>query len=172
MKKLLATCALGVFISTALHASETASPLIIELSDPMVRITIPGMAGIDMEPPTPEHPPMFKLHGQTETASVSVITPSIEEAVSPMACASAIANMLLAQETVTREHLFLGRANEQTFLIIYGFPLEESVLLNTHIVSAAGSAQCVEAHVSRVSTADSDVEPWFNGFGDASIEEL
>ena len=45
-----------------------------------------------------------------------------------------------------------------------------SVLLNTHIVSAVDTTQCIEAHISKISTSDSDIVPWFNGFGDSKIE--
>ncbi len=89
-----------------------------------------------------------------------------------MACATAIANVVLAQSTITREQLFLGRTNEQTFPIIYGLPMEKSVLLNTHIVSSDKAMQCIEAHISRISTSDSDIEPWFNGFVESKIENF
>jgi len=89
-----------------------------------------------------------------------------------MSCATAIANIVLAQTTVTREQIFLGRTNEQTFLIIYGLPMEKSVLLNTHIVSSDEAVQCIEAHVSKISTSDSDIEPWFNGFSESNIEKF
>ena len=69
-----------------------------------------------------------------------------------------------------REQMFLGRTDEKTFLIIYGLAMEKSVLLNTHIVSSDEAMQCIEAHVSKISTSDSDIEPWFNGFGESKIE--
>jgi len=89
-----------------------------------------------------------------------------------MSCATAVANVVLAQGIVTRDQLFLGRTNEQTFLIIYGLPLSKSVLLNTHIVSADAATQCIEAHVTKISTSDADIEPWFNGFGESKIENF
>jgi len=89
-----------------------------------------------------------------------------------MSCATAVANVVLAQHNVTRDQLFLGRTNEQTFLIIYGLPMERSVLLNTHIVSSDEATQCIEAHVSRISTSESDIDPWFNGFAESKIENF
>lgn len=115
---------------------------------------------------------IFRLHGNHGKTSVSVVTPKLDTAISPMACASAIANIVLTQQDVNREQMFLGRANEQTFLVIYGLPLEKSVLLNTHIVSADGTTQCIEAHVSKISTSDDDIGPWFNGFGESNIERF
>jgi hypothetical protein len=124
LQKLLASIALGLFFTTCLHAGESKSPLTIEMSDPKVRITIPGMSGIDMTVhPMNEQTPVFRLRGSSGGTSVSIITPKIDTAVSPMACASAIANVVLSQLDVTREQLFLGRSNEQTFLIIYGLPM-------------------------------------------------
>jgi len=173
LQKLLASIALGVFFTACLHASETKPPLTIEMSDPNVRITIPGMPGIDMTVhPMNEHKPDFRLRGIAGKTSVSIITPKIDAAITPMSCATAVANVVLAQSTVTRDELFLGRTNEQTFLIIYGLPMEQSVLLNTHIVSSDETKQCIEAHVSRISTSESDIEPWFNGFGESKIENF
>jgi len=173
LQKLLAAIALCVFFTTGLHASESKPPLTIELSDPNVRITIPGMSGIDMTVhPMNEHQPVFRLRGSSGKTRVSIITPKIETPITPMSCATAIANIILAQSTVTREQIFLGRTNEQTFLIIYGLPMEKSVLLNTHIVSSDEAVQCIEAHVSKISTSDSDIEPWFNGFSGSNIEKF
>ena len=173
MQKLLTSIALSVFFTTCLHASETAAPLSIELSDPKVRITIPGMPEIAMGVhPMNEHKPNFRLLGDSGRISVSVITPNIDGAITPMSCASAIANLILSLHDVTREQLFLGRANEETFLIIYGLPMENGVLLNTHIVSSVKANQCIEARVSKTSTSDSDIEPWFSSFGDSDIKAL
>ena len=173
MQKLLTSIALGVFFTTCLHASETKPPLTIEMSDPNVRITIPGMPEIDMTVhPMNEHKPVFRLRGSSGTTSVSVITQKIDTAITPIACATAVAEVVLAQSTATRDQLFLGRTDEKTFLIIYGLAMEKSVLLNTHIVSSDATTQCIEAHVSKISTSDSDIEPWFNGFGESKIENF
>jgi hypothetical protein len=145
----------------------------IEMSDLKLRITIPGMPSIDMGVhPMNEHQPYFKLRGSNGKTSVSILTPDFDSANTPMSCATAIANAVLTQDNVTRDQVFLGKANGQTFLIIYGVPMEQSVLLNTHIVSAVDGAQCIEAHVSKISTSDTDIEPWFNGFGDSNFEAL
>ena len=171
MQKLLAAIALSVFVTTCLHASETAPPLTIEMTDPKVRITIPGMPDMDMAVhPMNEHTPIFRLRGNSGTTSVSIITAIIDTPITPMACARAVAEIVLAQGTATRDQLFLGRADEKTFLIIYGLPMEEAVLLNTHIISAVDTMQCIEAHVSKISTSDADIEPWFNGFAESKIE--
>ena len=171
MKKLLASIALGVFVTTCLHASESTPPLTIEMSDPKVRITIPGMPEIDMAVhPMNEQKPAFRLRGTSGTTSVSIITQKIDTPITPMACATAVAELVLSQSTATREQMFLGRADKNTFLIIYGLAMENSVLLNTHIISSDEAVQCIEAQVSKISTSDADIEPWFNGFGESKIE--
>ena len=173
LRKLLASLGLIVSFTNCLHASENTGPLTIEMPDPNIRITIPGMPKIDMSVhPMNEHKPYFRLRGSSGKTSVSIITPKIDTAMTPMTCATAVANAVLAQHGVTRDQLFLGRANEQTFLIIYGLPMEKSVLLNTHLVSSDEAIQCIEAHVSKISTSDSDIEPWFNGFGESKIENF
>jgi hypothetical protein len=173
LRKLLVCLGLIASFTNCLHASEDMGPLTIEMPDPNIRITIPGMPKIDMSVhPMNEHKPYFRLRGSSGTTSVSIITQKIDVAVTPMSCATAIANVILSLPNVNRDQLFLGRADEQTFLIIYGVPMEKSVLLNTHIVSSDEAIQCIEAHVSKISTSDADIEPWFNGFGESKIEKL
>ena len=171
MNKLLATLTLGLLFTTSLHAADNPGPLTIELTEPGARIIVPGMAGIEMkEHPMRESEPMFLLRGETEETMVSIMTPPLESEITPIACASAVANSLLALGHVKRNEIFLGRSNDQTFLIIYGVPMEQAVMLNTHIVSSVDSTQCIEAHVSHISTDQGDIEPWFTGFGDSNIE--
>ena len=173
MIRLLSLLALGCVLSAGLNASDDTAPLTIEMTDPNIRITIPGLHGIEMGVhPLNDHKPRFRLRGSSENTSVSVITPSIETEISPISCAKAVADIVLAVSPVSREQMFLGRSNEHTFLIIYGLSLEQSVLLNTHIVSSSNSEQCIEAHVSMISTSEADIEPWFNGFGESNIEDL
>jgi hypothetical protein len=131
------------------------------------------MPEIDMAVhPMNEHKPNFRLRGSTGIITVSIITPPIDAEISPTSCATSVANSILAQDRVSRDNVFLGRANEQTFLIIYGLPLEEAVLLNTHIVSASRADHCIEAHVSKISISESDIDPWFNGFGESNMENF
>ena len=173
MQKLISCLTLGILFAAGLHAAESKQALIVEMTDPKVRITVPGMHGIEMAVhPRNGDQPAFRLRGSEGTSVVSVVTPEIDNEVSPTSCATAVANVVLTQSVVTREQMFLGRTNEHTFLVIYGLPLEDSVQLNTHIISSEGSKQCVEVHVSKISTSDSDIEPWYNGFVDADISNL
>ena len=173
MRKLISPIAVILLFTSYLHASDDSEPLMIELSDPKVRITIPGMPKMDMAVhPMNEHKPYLRLLGSSGKTSISVITLEMGEANTPMTCATAIANSILAQDSVSRDQVFLGKANEQTFLIIYGVPMEQSVLLNTHIISAAETKGCIEAHVSKISVSDDDITPWFNEFGDSNIESF
>ena len=162
-----------MFYTTCLHASENAEPLVIEMPELGVRITVPGMPKIEMGVhPLNEQSSVYRLHGTNGITSVSILTPEVNTEISPVTCASAIAEYILTQQPVTRDQVFLGRANDETFLIIYGLPMDQAVLRNTHIISSRDAVHCVEAHVSKISTSDSDIEPWFNGFGDSSIEKL
>jgi hypothetical protein len=173
MQKLIASITLILLFTPYLYASDDMEPLTIEMSDPKVRITIPGMPKMDMAlHPMNEHEPSLRLLGSNGETSISIITQEIDGVNTPMLCATEIANTIIALDSVTRDQVFLGRANEQTFLIIYGVPMEQSVLLNTHIISANETSGCIEAHVSKISTSDTDIEPWFNEFGDSKIETL
>jgi hypothetical protein len=173
MQKLIVSITLILSFTPYLYASDDIEPLTIEMSNPKVRITIPGMPKMEMAVhPMNEHEPYFRLRGNNGGTSISIITQKFNGVNTPMSCATEIANTILSLDSVTRDQVFLGRANEQTFLIIYGVPMEQSVLLNTHIISASETSGCIEAHVSKISTSDSDIEPWYNEFGDSKIETL
>ena len=84
MYKLLAYLTLGVLFAASLHASENNAPLVINMSDPNVRITVPGMDGIEMDlHPMNGQKPVFRLRGSSGKTSISVITPKINKEVSP-----------------------------------------------------------------------------------------
>ena len=170
MRIIIAVTVLLALHVIATQASENTSPLNIEISNPDARISIPGMPPMVMdEHPMHQQNSRLHLHGKSGNTAVSIGTPEIEAAVTPMACAIGVANAILELNQVSREQMFLGRANEHTFLIIYGLPMDKAVLLNTHVVSSDQGHQCIEAHISRISTSEADIEPWFNGFAGADI---
>ena len=143
-----------------------------ELSEPGVRITLPNLPRIEMEPhPLNEEQPQLRFTGGHERLNVSIVTPNAEPGMTPIECASASAEAILAHHGLEPDMAFKGRADENTFLLIYGLPGEEFVMLNAHILSAAKDDYCIEVHVSKISTSDADVEPWFNGFGESKIEQ-
>ena len=143
-----------------------------ELAEPSVRISLPNLPRISMEPhPLHEQQPHLRLIGSEEKIEVTIITPASEPGMTAIDCAGASATAILERYGIQSDQAFKGRADENTFLLIYGYPLEEFILLNAHILSASKDNYCIEVHVSKQSTSDADLEPWFNGFGESRIEE-
>ena len=144
------------------------------IDEPHVRVTIPGLPMLSMNPhPLGDEDPQFRLLGTAKGVSVAAIAPLAEKGITAVECASAIANSILEHRKIGADQVFKGRTSENTFLIIYGLSGQSGgVQLNTHLLSAAGGTHCIEIHISRESTSEADVEPWFNGFGEARIDLL
>ncbi len=144
-----------------------------ELSQPAIRITLPNLPRIEMlRHPLNGEKPHLRMMGNNQDINVLIITPTAEPGMTPIDCASASATSILARYEVQPQQVFRGRADENTFLLIYGYPQGEFVLLNAHVLSASKAGYCVEVHVSKISTSEADVSPWFNGFGESKIEEF
>ena len=169
---------LAVFTSLASASEENAAAgaanpetFFYELSEPAVSVTLPNLPPIEMQRhPLNAEQPHLRVAGEHERISVAIITPRAEPGMTPIGCASAVADEILAQHGLQPDMAFKGRADENTFLLIYGLPGEDFVLLNAHVLSAAQDDYCVEVHVSKISSSDADVAPWFNGFGESRIE--
>ncbi|MEM7563802.1 MAG: hypothetical protein AAF353_12235 [Pseudomonadota bacterium] len=144
-----------------------------ELSDPDIRISLPNLPQFEMIPhPLNEQLSHMRFFGGDSNFNIAIITPTGAEGISPLECATAIADSVVTSAGIQPHEVFRGRANEQTFMLIYGRLNEGFVQLNAHIISAAGKDYCIEVHVSKLSDTDDDVAPWFTGFESSNIEAL
>lgn len=61
--------------------------------------------------------------------------------------------------------------NERTFLVLYLLDGQKGQVLHAHLLSAAASTHCIEAHFSRAKRAGEDEDDWRRSFAGSSIVE-
>lgn len=156
-----------------LHGSLcAASGFTLEVKSPDVTVTLPDfIPSMKMAP----HPMRMtrthlRLLGHDGPYTVSVITPTADKGMGPRECAAATTSSLAGRPGVPPlKEVVKGRLNERTYIAMYGSRLPDGVQLHAHLFSAAGT-HCIEVHVSKVASPDEDFDPWFKGWGKASID--
>jgi hypothetical protein len=146
---------------------------VYELANPRARISIPDLPAIELGPhPMSAGRPHLRALGSSGEYTVSVITPTADAGMTPVQCASSTATSIMRRYNLSDTSVFRGRANDRTFVLIYGLPQPGFVQLHAHILSAAGGTHCVEVHVSKVSTDPADAGTWMRSFGSSDVEGL
>ncbi len=142
------------------------------VQSPGFRISIPALPQMKMEAhPLQGAQPHLRFLGSDGPYTISILTPTGDAGMTPLDCANSVLGSLPSRPNVPpANRIYKARVNPNTYAAIYAVPMGGAVQLHAHFMSAAAGTHCVEVHASRVSTSKDDLEPWFKGFGNASIE--
>jgi len=129
--------------------------------------------------------PAAQLHEKTEqstssarrllTGSVSNYSIEVELLpqpieVSPRVCAGSLLRSLVAQPGMpNRDSIYRAPLNETTFLVIYALGEGQAQKLHAHVISAAGTTHCANAHFIRRGTPGEDIDNWRTTFTSARV---
>ena len=142
-----------------------------EIPNPNLRIIIPDIPNITLNThPNEPGKPHLKATGTKAYTSVFVYAPKSERAMTPLACANTTARAVMQQLNLPEEKTLRHRVDDNTFVLLYGLPLDGQVRLNAHILSAAEGNYCIDVYIFRLSAKTEEVEAWFNGFKQVRIE--
>ena len=149
-----------------------ADELVFDVTSPSITITVPNVPQMKMEPhPLNKTQPHLRLMGFEGPYTVSVLTPTADPGMTPSDCAgSIIASLSQRPGAPQQSQIYKARINDRTFLAIYALPAPKAVQLHAHLVSAAGGTHCVDVHVSKISTSQDDLKPWFKNWEKANID--
>jgi len=70
-----------------------------------------------------------------------------------------------------RDNVYRAPVDPSTFLVLYVMERDGKRLLHAHLLSAAGSSHCIDAHFSRSLVAGEDLDNWRTSFDGATIRE-
>jgi hypothetical protein len=166
MRRIVA--ALLVLLSYA--AAALAEELVVEVTNPRFKVTIPGLPNIKFEPhPGASQNPSAKIMGTTSDGiSVSALTPTAQGA-SVQQCASWLAGSTLARATPDLSSVQFVPAGQNAWVLIYQFKMGQSEQLKAHVFSGNGKGQCLEVHISRMGAGEQQRQAWFSGFRGISV---
>ncbi len=156
---------------------EKATPLIeksfrFEVKNPNVRIFIPELPSIPMEPhPMSANRPDLRFQGSAEPFIVSIRTPTADAGMTAAECASSISKSIIAQGRLKDSEVSLRKSSDgNTFAMYYPQRIRQFLFLKAHLFSAHGGRYCIEVHVTKGPASDDEIKKWLEGFPKAKIE--
>ena len=149
-----------------------ADGLTFQIKEPNVAVTIPNIPQMKMDVhPMHEARPHLRLLGSDGPYSVSIMTPTADTGMTALECASSTIKNLGSRPGVPApSQVYKARINDRTFVAIYASTITGFMQLHAHLLSAANGTHCIEVHASKVASSKDDIDPWFKGFGEATIE--
>jgi hypothetical protein len=161
--------------NAALCEKEPPAPayFVFDMAEEKRRILIPDAPPMEMKPhPLAGAQPHARFMGDGPRGfSISVLTPTADAGMGPLDCARSISSDLARRYGLKREEVVSRRTNENTYVLLFPAKVERLLQLKAYLMTAY-RGHCMEVHLSKVVTAESEILPWFKGFANARIEVL
>jgi hypothetical protein len=160
------------FFSVSCATSVFAEELVLQMSDPKLTVTIPGVSKVQLGPhPAASQNPSARLIGTTSDGiNVSVLTPKAKGA-SAQQCASWLVGSTISRYTPDLASVQLIPAGPNAWVLVYPLKVGPLEQLKAHVFSGDGKGQCLEIHLSRVGANDQERQTWFSGFRGITVTE-
>lgn len=157
--------------SLALSATPHAQELVVRLADPNVSVTIPDQLQVQLGPhPNADRNRSARLFGSSSDGlNVSVLTPRAEGATAQQ-CASWLTGSTIARYTPDLAAVQFFPAGDNAWVLLYPFKIESVEQLKAHVFSGNNKGQCIEVHMSRLSTSEQQRQAWFAGFRGITVK--
>lgn len=160
----IASCLAQAFPACAFEHSFHAPPFIV---------SVPRLPDISVAAPSASQGGnVLTARGHDTTYAVEIIATASAAASSTRACAGTSLRELIAQPNMPdRDNVYRAPVDPSTFLVLYVMERDGKRLLHAHLLSAAGSSHCIDAHFSRSLVAGEDLDNWRTSFDGATIRE-
>ncbi len=148
-----------------------ASSFELILSEPELNLSVPGVPAATLHEEAASSPSLKRsLTGSASNFTIDVeLLPQLTR-VSPRVCAGILVRSLVAQPGMpNRDSIYRAPLNESTFLVIYTLGEGQAQKLHAHVISAAGTTHCANAHFSRQATPGEDIDDWRTTFTSATV---
>lgn len=110
--------------------------------------------------------------GQDTTYLVEIIATASAAASSTRACAGMSLRELAARPNMPdRDNIYRAPVDTNTFLVLYLMELDGQRVLHAHLLSAAASTHCIDAHFSRSLLVGEDLDNWRTTFSGATVRQ-
>jgi hypothetical protein len=159
-----AFCLAQAFPACAFEQSFDAPPFIV---------SVPRLPNIALSAPSASQGGgVLTAQGQDTTYVVEIIATASPAASSTRACAGALLRELIARPNMPdRDNVYRAPVDPNTFLVLYLMERDGKRLLHAHLLSAAGSTHCINAHFSRTLPVDEDIDSWRTTFDGATVRQ-
>lgn len=143
-----------------------------EMSDPRFRVVIPSLPAISMAVhPSHASKPHLRYLGANGPYTVSILAPTADAGMTARDCAVSEFKKLESVPGIPPpDKVYKAKIDDNTFVAIYAMPMEGTMTLHAHLISAAGGTHCIQVHASKTTRSKDDMEPWWKAFGNAKFE--
>jgi hypothetical protein len=115
---------------------------------------------------------VLTARGQDATYVVEIIATASAAASSTRACAGTLLRELIARPDMPgRDNIYRAPVDPNTFLVLYLMERDGKRLLHAHLLSAAGSTHCIDAHFTRTLPVGEDIDSWRTTFDGATVRQ-
>ena len=138
---------------------------------PAFVVSVPRLPSIALAAPSASQGGgVLTARGQDATYVVEIIAAASAGASTPRACAGTLLRELTARPHVPdRDNIYRAPVDPNTFLVLYLMELDGKRSLHAHLLSAAGSTHCIDAHFSRALPVGEDMDNWRTIFDGATV---
>lgn len=154
-------------------ACAPAAAFEIAVPEHAILITVPTLPAITVQaqPVTANSMAALRLAGAEGAYRLDVAVFDQGKAVSARECAGARLRAIVAQPGMpNRDNVYRAALNASTFLVIYAIERAERRELHAHLLAAAGTTHCADAHLSRPARPGEDDDDWRLTFTTARID--
>lgn len=158
-------------VAALFAATGSAGAFELQLSDPALSLSVPGIPAIRLQEQTPSVEGSRRLlAGRDSLYTVEVELSRQANEMSPRTCAGLLLRALLSQPGVpSRDNVYRAPLDAGTFLVIYASAEGQQVKLHAHVISSAGTSHCANAHFVREAKAGEDIDEWRTSFTSARV---
>jgi len=148
-----------------------ASAFELRLSQPELNLSVPGVPAAELHEEAGQSASAKRsLTGVASNFAIEVELLAQTGQVSPRVCAGSLLRVLVAQPGMpNRDSIYRAPLDEFTFLVIYALGEGQARKLHAHIISAAGSTHCANAHFVRPASPGEDIDEWRTTFTSARV---
>lgn len=163
-------------LSAGAFAIATAPAAAFELALPehAIVITVPAVPGIAVQPlPATAAKPAaaLRLAGTDGAYRFDVALFDQGKPVSARECAGVRLRAIVSQPGMPdRDHVYRAPLSASTFLVVYAIGRGVQRDWHAHLIAAAGTAHCADAHFTRPARAGEDGDEWRLTFTNARID--
>ena len=160
----VALCLAQAIPACAFEQSFEAPPFIV---------SVPRLPSIALgSPSATQGGGVLTARGQDTTYVVEIIATASAAASSTRACAGTLLRELVARpNTPGRDNIYRAPVDPNTFLVLYLMERDGTSLLHAHLLSAAGSTHCIDAHFTRTLSVGEDIDSWRTTFDGATVRQ-
>ena len=165
--------ALLLATASTLAVSAGASAFELKAASPDFTISVPNLPAIRLDAQATANPDISsEMAGEDGTYKFTLLVTKVPKETTTRICAGSFLRSLVARRGMPdKDNIYRAPLDENTFLVLYILGEGGRRQLHAHLLSAASTTHCIEAHISRGLRDGEDEDSWRGSFSGARIRQ-